>query len=47
MLDYPLGKDVIKFLEYFLAQLQYQHEVGRESAVEMIASIITKFPNVS
>ncbi|ESO91748.1 hypothetical protein LOTGIDRAFT_233343 [Lottia gigantea] len=44
MLDYPLGKQIIKFVEYFIAQLQYDREMGRESALEMVASIITKFP---
>ncbi|XP_033739688.1 small subunit processome component 20 homolog isoform X2 [Pecten maximus] len=44
MMDYPLGKKLIKHLEFFLTQLSYHIDIGRESALEMLATIFSSFP---
>ncbi|XP_021355382.1 small subunit processome component 20 homolog [Mizuhopecten yessoensis] len=44
MMDYPLGKKLVKHLEFFITQLSYETEPGRESALEMMASIFSSFP---
>ncbi len=44
MIDYPLGKQIRRYLEFFLAQLEYEKEVGRLSAIEFMASIFSAFP---
>ncbi|XP_035663826.1 small subunit processome component 20 homolog [Branchiostoma floridae] len=44
LIDYPLGKKLHRHLEFFVRQLNYDLEAGRESALEMIATIFSSFP---
>lgn len=46
MMDYALGKKLVKHLEFFVTQLSYEMELGRESALEMLATIFSSFPQV-
>ncbi|TMS35860.1 hypothetical protein L596_003161 [Steinernema carpocapsae] len=41
--NHPMGKDVEKFIEFFLAQLDYEHEDGRLSAIETLNLAFTTF----
>ncbi|KFM72554.1 Small subunit processome component 20-like protein, partial [Stegodyphus mimosarum] len=46
VLDYPLGKQLVKTISFFIAQLEYLQEHGRISAFEMINSMLDTFPEV-
>lgn len=47
ILDYSLTeKKLVKFLEFYIVQLNYEYENGRESALEMLATIFNTFPTV-
>lgn len=47
LLDYPLGSRMEKYISFFVSQLNYEVKFGRESAIEMIQSMINSFPLVS
>ncbi|CAH1799075.1 unnamed protein product [Owenia fusiformis] len=44
LLDYPLGKELKYHLDFYMAQMNYRHEAGRESILEMLATIFSSFP---
>ncbi|XP_063986981.1 small subunit processome component 20 homolog [Diachasmimorpha longicaudata] len=44
LMEYPLGKDLEKHLSFYLSQLSYEVQPGRMSALNMILSIVTGFP---
>ena len=47
ILDYSLTeKKLIKFIEFYIVQLNYEYENGRESSLEMLGTIFNTFPSV-
>ncbi len=45
VLDYSLNeKKLMKILEFYIVQLDYEYENGRESSLEMIATMFNTFP---
>uniref|UniRef100_A0A0C9R5L4 UTP20 protein n=1 Tax=Fopius arisanus TaxID=64838 RepID=A0A0C9R5L4_9HYME len=46
LMEYPLGKDLERHLTFYLNQLSYELQMGRMSALSMILSIVTGFPEV-
>jgi len=46
MLDYPLndGKLDKQYLEFYVQQLNFEHESGRISALEMLSTVFSTFP---
>jgi U3 small nucleolar RNA-associated protein 20 len=47
LMDYPLGKALNGHIQFFLTQLEYEVQSGRESALEMITLLIKTLPPVS
>nr|XP_057934713.1 small subunit processome component 20 homolog [Doryrhamphus excisus] len=44
LLDYPLGKRLQEHMDFIVSQLTYEHDTGRESALEMLAFVFQSFP---
>ncbi|XDV24664.1 hypothetical protein PO909_028779 [Leuciscus waleckii] len=44
LMDYPLGKKLRKHFDFIVAQLTYEYDTGRQSALELMAYIFLKFP---
>jgi len=44
LMEYPLAKYLEKHIHFYLAQLSYETQPGRLSALEMIHTIVTGFP---
>lgn len=47
IMEYPLGKKLDTHVSFYISQLSYELQSGRESALEMIQSLINSFPMVS
>ncbi|KAK9881414.1 hypothetical protein WA026_016304 [Henosepilachna vigintioctopunctata] len=43
-MDYPLGKHLEKHISFYLSHLSFEMQYGRESAIEMIQTLINSFP---
>lgn len=44
LMDYPLGKKIQAFIEFFHTNLSYEEQSGRESAINILHSIAKRFP---
>lgn len=44
LMDYPLGKKVEGFIEFFVTNLSYEVQSGRESAINILHSMAKRFP---
>lgn len=44
LMDYPLGKKLDGFIEFFISNLNYDLQSGRESAISILHSITKRFP---
>lgn len=46
MLDYPLSYSKLdnQYLEFYVQQLNFEHETGRTSALEMLSTVFSTFP---
>ncbi|XP_043092950.1 small subunit processome component 20 homolog [Puntigrus tetrazona] len=44
LMDYPLGKKLRKHFDFIVAQLTYEYDTGRQSALEFMAFIFQNFP---
>lgn len=47
LMDYPIGKALNGHIQFYLSQLEYEVQNGRESALEMITILIKTLPPVS
>ncbi|CAI8031672.1 Small subunit processome component 20 homolog [Geodia barretti] len=46
VMDYPLGKKLKKILDFYVCNLSYEDQNGRESVVEFFSLIFSKFPDL-
>lgn len=44
LMEYPLGKKINGFIEFFISNLSYELQSGRESAINILHSIAKRFP---
>lgn len=44
LMDYPLGNKIEGFIEFFISNLNYELQSGRESAITILHSITKRFP---
>lgn len=44
LMDYPLGKKLKGHFDFIVAQISYEYDTGRQSALEMLAFIFQTFP---
>ncbi|XP_050963565.1 small subunit processome component 20 homolog [Labeo rohita] len=44
LMDYPLGNKLKKHLDFIVAQLTYEYDTGRQSALELLGFIFQQFP---
>ncbi|XP_063244418.1 small subunit processome component 20 homolog [Bacillus rossius redtenbacheri] len=44
LMDYPLGKKLEQHLTFYISQLNYELQPGRESALDMMHNVINTFP---
>lgn len=44
LIEYPLGKKIQGFIEFFISNLNYEVRSGRESAINILHSIAKRFP---